>query len=251
LKKGVSDFNKMRSLFLISSLVCLNFSVAAQLKTNMGEGKLGSYKVNWDDQFIIVDKNGANFHSYYEGVDGHPFFSENFKSSTITLASGEVFKNVIARLDLYKQMLQIRLNGDTVKSILPGNVTEVIFYDTINSKPYSYKFQSGYPSIDNLSKNSFYQVLCEGNVELLKSNIKKINEQKNEMSGELRSQFDVYEDYYLYVKYEMKRLKKDKEFLLSMLSDKRKELEAYANDQKINFKSIDAIGKFIAYYNSL
>jgi len=234
----------MRSLFFICSLVCLNFSGAAQ-------GKLGSDKVSWDDQFVIIDKNGANFHSYYEGIEGHPFFNENFKSSTITLASGEVFKNVMARLDLYKQMLQIKLNGDTVKSILPGNITEVIFYDTINSKPFSYKFQSGYPAIDNLGKNDFYLVLSEGNVELLKSTIKKINKQKNEMSGELSSQFDAYEDYYLYMKQEMKRLKKDKEFLLNMLSDKRKELEAYINVQKINFKSIDAIGKFIAYYNSL
>src|SRR6185503_2912704 len=140
----------MRSLFLISSLLCLEFSVTAQLKTNMGEGRLGADKISWDDQIIIVDKNGANFHSYYEGVEGHPFFIENFKFSTITLVSGAVFKNVAARLDLYKQMLEVRLNGDTVKSILPGTITEVVFYDTIDSKPYSYKFQSGYPAIDNL-----------------------------------------------------------------------------------------------------
>ena len=39
------------------------------------------------------------------------------------------------------------------------------------------------------------------------------------MSGEVSSQFDTYEDYYLYIKYEMKRVKKDKEYALNLLAD--------------------------------
>jgi len=70
------------------------------------------------------------------------------------------------------------------------------------------------------------------------------------MSGEISSQFDTYEDYYLYVKYEMKRIKKDKEYLLNLLADKRKELESYIEVQKINFRSIESIKKLIDYYNS-
>jgi len=217
----------------------------------MGEGKLGANKINWDDQFIIVDKNGGSFHSYYEGIEGHPFFIENFKASTIKLASGEVFNNIQARLDLYKQTIQLKLNGDTAKTVLPGNISEIIFYDTIQSVPYSYTFQTGYPEIDKLNKNNFYQVLSQGKIALLRSSVKRINKLKNEMTGELSSQFDIYEDHYLYVKYEMKRLKKDKEFILGLLTDKRKELEAYITSQKINFKSIESIKKLIEYYNSI
>lgn len=156
-----------------------------------------------------------------------------------------------ARLDLYKQMIQIRLNGDTVKMVLPGNIAEIIFYDTVQSLPCEYKFQTGYPEIDNLNRNNFYQVLSDGKVTLLRSSIKKINNIKNEMSGELSSQFDIYEDHYLYVKYEMKRVKKDKEYLLNLLADKRKELETYLEVKKLNLKSMDSIKKLIDYYNSL
>ena len=77
------------------------------------------------------------------------------------------------------------------------------------------------------------------------------NKNQNEMSGEMSSQFDIYEDHYLYVKYEMKRVKKDKEYLLNLLADKKKELETYFTSQKLNFKSIDSIKKIIDYYNSL
>ena len=216
----------------------------------MGEGSLDAGKVNWDSQFTIVDKNGGSFHSYHDGVEGHPFFMEGFKSSMIKLTSGEEF-SISARLDLYKQMVQIKLNGDTAKYILPGNISEIVFYDTIQGKPVSYKFQAGYSAVDNLTKNTFYQILSNGKAELLKSSVKKINKLKNDMTGEMSSQFDNYEDHYLYVKYEMKRLKKDKDFILDLLSDKRKELETYITDQKINFKSIESIKKLIDYYNSL
>lgn len=241
----------MRAFFLFWILLCLNFYAGAQLKVNMGEGNLSGGKVSWNDQFIIVDKNGGSFRSYYEGTEGNPFFIENFKSSSIKLVSGEEFKNVTARLDLYKQIIQIKLNGDTVKSVLPGNLTEVIFYDTVQLKPYSYKFQTGYPEVDNLTRNNFYQVLSEGKITMLKSTVKKINKLKNEMTGELSSQFDSYESYYIYVKYEMKRIKKDKTYILDLLSDKMQKIETYAVNQKINFKSIESIKELIDYYNSL
>lgn len=217
----------------------------------LSQSKPGADRVNWDDQFIIVDKNGGSFHSYYDGIEGNPFFIENFRSSTIKLASGLEFTNVMARLDLYKQTIQVKLTEDTVKMILPGNISEIIFYDTVQSLPYKHKFQTGYPEIDNLNRNNFYQVLSDGTVTLLKSSIKKINKTKNEMSGEVSSQFDIYEDHYLYVKYEMKRVKKDKEYLLKLLADKKKELEVYIANKKLNFKSMDSIIKLIDYYNSL
>jgi hypothetical protein len=241
----------MRFLFLLFGLVYLNLSALSQLKANGGTGKLGVDPVSWDDQFIIVDKNGGSFHSYYDGIEGNPFFIESFRPTTIKLVSGLEFKNVTARLDLYKQMIQVKLNGDTLKMILPGSIAEVIFYDTVQSLPCVYKFQTGYPEIDNLNRNNFYQVLLDGTVTLLRSSIKKINKIKNEMSGEVSSQFDTYEDHYFYVKYEMKRIKKDKEYILNLLSDKRKELETYITAQKINFKSIDSIKKLIDHYNSL
>jgi hypothetical protein len=234
----------MRSFFLFCGFVYLNLSALSQ-------GKLGPDRVSWDDQFIIVDKNGGSFHSYYDGIEGNPFFIENFRSSTIKLASGLEFNNVIARLDLYKQIIQIKQNGDTVKTVLPGNISEIIFYDTVQSLPCEYKFQTGYPEINNLNRNNFYQVLSDGKVTLLKSSIKKINKTKNEMSGEISSQFDMYEDHYLYVKYEMKRVKKDKEYLLNLLAGNRKELETYITVQKLNLKSMDSIKKLIDYYNSL
>lgn len=77
----------MRSFILFFVLLYLNLSALSQVRTNTGEGRLGGDRINWDDQFIIVDKNGGSFHSYYDGIEGNPFFIENFRSSTIKLVS--------------------------------------------------------------------------------------------------------------------------------------------------------------------
>src|SRR5689334_12831229 len=102
----------MKKIYLLIFFFNAFASLKSQLKVNMGEGTLGAGKVNWVNQFIILDKNGGMFHSYYEGVDGHPYFQESFKWATVKLSSGETFNNVSARLDIYKQMVQIKLNGD-------------------------------------------------------------------------------------------------------------------------------------------
>ena len=232
-------------LFLLSCTISC-FYLSAQVKS-----KLPTAAVSWDDQFVIVDKNGGAFHSYYEGIDGHPYFIEKFMDATIGVSTGVVFNGVKARIDLYKQEIHFRLPSDSERIALPGLITEIILYDTVKSGIQSYKFQSGYPEVDNLKRDTYFQVLSDGKITMLKSSIKKINKSKNEMSGEVSSQFDTYEDYYLYAKYEMKRIKKDKEYLLNLLADKRNEMEAYAKDQKLNFKSIDSIKKLVDYYNSL
>jgi hypothetical protein len=239
----------MKTLLFV--LICISscFFSSAQGRSKRFSGS--GQAVSWDDQVVIVDKNGGSFHSYYEGVDGHPFFIEKFTDATIGLRTGAVFNGVKARIDLCKQEIHFRLPSDSERIALPGLITEIILYDTVKSAIQSYKFQSGYPEVDNLKRDTYYEVLSDGKITLLKSSIKKINKSKNEMSGEVSSQFDTYEDHYLYVKYEMKRIKKDKEYLLDLLADKRKEMETYAKDQKLNFKSIDSIKKLVDYYNTL
>src|SRR5258705_5774297 len=226
-------------IFLLILIYTLPFIYASSQVRPKFSARAGD-PVNWDDQFVIVDKNGGAFHSYYEGVDGHPYFIEKFMDATIGVSTGAVYNGVKARIDLCKQEIHFKLPSDSERIAFPGLINEITFYDTTGSGIHSYTFQSGYPEVDDLKRNTYYQVLSDGKVVMLKSSIKKINKTKNEMSGEESSQFDTYEDHYLYVKYEMKRVKKDKEYLLNLLADKRKEMEAYAKDQKLNFKSIDS-----------
>ena len=86
---------------------------------------------------------------------------------------------------------------------------------------------------------------------LLKSIIKRIEEHGNELSGEKSKDFVERENDYVFIGTEIKRIKKDKEFFMSIMSDKASAIEQYLSNSKINFKNEDHLLKLIEYYNSL
>jgi hypothetical protein len=114
-----------------------------------------------------------------------------------------------------------------------------------------YKFQTGFQLIDKQDQRNFYQVLAEGKCGLVKSITKSISERKNELSGEVAKEFETTENLYLFVKGELKRLKKDRDFVMAELADKQLPVNRFVLDNKINFKNLDQIVKLLNYYNSL
>ncbi len=80
---------------------------------------------------------------------------------------------------------------------------------------------------------------------------KKIQQNKNDFSGEVSKEFVLYDYYYVYVNGEMKTMKSDKDFFTEMMNDKRDLTEEYIKLNKISFKNVAHIAKLIAYYNSL
>ena len=89
------------------------------------------------------------------------------------LSTGKVYNGVKARIDLYKQEIHFKLPSGSERVALPGLITEIIFYDTVESGVGLYKFQSGYPEIENLKRENYRQILSDGRVTMLKSTVKK------------------------------------------------------------------------------
>ena len=71
------------------------------------------------------------------------------------------------------------------------------------------------------------------------------------MSGERSKEFIVREDLYLIVKGEMRRIKKEKDFILGLLVDQGPLLSKYVNEKKPNFRNESDLVQLISYYNTL
>jgi hypothetical protein len=112
-------------------------------------------------------------------------------------------------------------------------------------------FRSGFPAIDEQTINSFYQVLTEGNITMLEFFRKKILQRKNDVSGEITKEFETYEEYYVFSDNQMLKLKKDKDFILSLTKTKEKEVQSYLATNKVNFKKWNDVQSLFSYYNSL
>ncbi|MCW3087358.1 MAG: hypothetical protein JWQ78_744 [Sediminibacterium sp.] len=207
----------------------------------------------WANQIFVTDVNGRPFENKYEDVSGSPYFSDTYKYANIKLAQGQgrTFVNVRTRIDLAAQETYFVSSNGVEAVIEAGMVKEITYADTTADGIMLYKFQTGFPAVDMKTANHFYQVLAEGRCSFLKSIVKKVTERKNELSGEKIKDFETYENYYLFRNGEMKRLKKDKDFLLAELADKQAQVAQYMQANKLSVKNSDHLVKLFEYYNTL
>ncbi|MES2372239.1 MAG: hypothetical protein V4557_06645 [Bacteroidota bacterium] len=210
-----------------------------------------NFKTNWSDRVSVTDVNGRPITNKYPDVNGTPFFDENYKYAIITLLRGRVISKVKARIDLVSNEVHF-ISANGVEAFLErGTVKEVSYDDTTEAGIIHHTFKTGFPLVDKQTPDNFYLVLAEGPCGMLKSISKKVTTRKNDISNESIKEFETYEDYYFYVKGAMKRWKKDKEFVLAEMADKKAEVDQFVSANKINFRNVESVVKLVNYYNSL
>lgn len=233
----------LRFATILIALIFFNY-VRAQNNGVVVDGK-------WSNQIFITDVNGRPFENKYLDVIGTPFFNADYKVAEIKLKQGRTFVKIKTKIDLVAQETYFITTNGIETYLEVGMVKEIKYFDTIKNNIVSFKFQTGFPPIDLNTENNFYQVLSEGRCSFLKSTSKKILEKKNELSGEVIREFETYESYYLFINGEMKKFKKDKDFIRSQLLDKLQQVDLFLNTNKIDLKNREHLVLLFNYYNSL
>jgi hypothetical protein len=237
----------MRNVWIV-----LLLNIAA---VNAVSGQLNGVSLNgtkWPSQVFMSDVNGKPFDNRLSDISGSPYLTDKYKVSDITLRQGRKFVRIQAKINLVSQEV-IFISANGVEGYMePGMVRDIAFADTASDGNIAaYLFRSGYPAVDKQTDVHFYQVLEEGNCSLLRSLTKKVNERKNELSGEVSKEFETTENLYLFMKGAMKRIKKDRNFFLTELQDKQKPISVFADTEKLNFRNTEHLIRLVKYYNSL
>lgn len=193
----------------------------------------------WDSQVFV------------RGSKGTPFFNETYKYATVRMKQGRKLENTRVKLDLVTQELIVEVANGIETNLSAGMISELSYADTTASGIIFYTFKTGFPAVDKQNGKNFYLVLSEGRCSLVKAVVKKTIERRNELSGEVVKEFESTEQTYLFTKGEMKILKKDKDFILSVLADKKTELNQYLSEHVTNFRNQEHIIRLLNYYNSL
>ncbi len=205
----------------------------------------------WADQVSITDINGRPFANRYNDIAGTPYFNAEYKTANIKLNQGRTFVNVRTRIDMVSQEAHFLSSNGIEGYIEAGMAKDISYADTTPGGIMFYKFQSGFPPVDRQNQNNFYQLLAEGKCSFVKSISKSISERKNELSGEIIKEFETSENYYLFIKGEMKRWKRNKESILDELTDKQVQVNQFVLLNKTNFKNPEQVSKLLNYYNTL
>ena len=232
-----------RHLLLFMVFAAFHFSAYSQQQE--------AFQMDLSHNVRVFDASGKIFENPNADVAGSPFFITEWKYGYVTLNNDKMYSKRLLRLNFQSQQIHY-LDEKNIEMTLPaGSVKEIVIADSSRLPVMQYRFQSGFPSIDNQNEKSFYLFLSKGKISLLESFRKNIIVDKNELTGEVNKEFRTYEDYYFFTGAAILRIKKDKTSIIEILNDKRDQVRDYINTNKLNLKSTSDIQKIVDYYNSL
>ena len=187
-----------------------------------------------------------------DGIQGSALLTDNWLNGTVYFVNGKI-ANAILNYNIY---------GDELLFKSPRDSSVQAFVDPV--KGFSIKgialdesdqtdmnFSSGFPAVDDQTPKTFYQVVGDGKVKLLRYYKKKVLESTGFASQVTTKTFTLANSYYIFVNNQMTKIRPSQKTILAAMSDKGDKMQEYIKTNKVNFKSDAALAKLFSYYNSL
>jgi hypothetical protein len=184
-------------------------------------------------------------------VEGSAYLYDDWMPGSVKLANG-VTNNapMLLRYDVVDDQLFFKDKaGETMAFVVPVKDFTIEAFE--NDVTVIRHFRSGYNNIEGNTPSSFFEVLSDGKIQLIKKINKVVFETQNIGSASKTRSFLDKTKYYLVNNGKALQVKNDKKSLLAALGDKQAQMEDYIKTNKINFKSDTQLGKLVDYYNSL
>jgi len=204
-------------------------------------------------QYIHDYQGKAYVEQSYTDVQGEPYLLSNWVDGEVELAGN---KPISAKLkyDLVKDELLFQNPKDSSAMVFVNTVKGFSLgpfkIDESNLSPLI--FSSGYPAVEDQTPASFYQVIADGKVKLLKRYQKRIRTDQAFNSATVTKTFEMTGPfYYTVTDNKITRLKPAQKTVAAVLADKTDQVQTFIKTNKIDFKSDRDLAKLFTYYNSL
>jgi len=229
-------------VFILSGLVITNASAQTQAPDSLLFSKAATQTIDYFNKTISFQSeiyNGAQYELYPPANRGTFYFlDKNYCIPALIRYDGTWYKNIPVLYDIYHDaMVSISDNGLYI--LRPGKVSDVYLLD----HHFIYLDTEGPGSLTL----GFYDLVYKGKSQVLVKQTKLIDETK---TTEI-----VYEDRSdIYVKKDNKYFPvSSKGSLMDIFKDKKKELNQYLKDNKINYykDKEGAIAKLAGYYDQI
>jgi hypothetical protein len=206
---------------------------------------------SWITQIYVGDVDGMRAGSGYKDISGSPFFNEDYKFGSITLKSGHKFSNVEFRIDIASHLINFVATEKEQLHLPAKFVKSVSYIDSSALNNPLYVFITGMPAIDGHKPDDFFQVLSDGKLVLLKSINKRIDVQTNPLNGRTSREFIFETSYYVYNGSKIVKLKKDKDFILTLMEDKKTVMTSFLHEIQVSLKDEVSLKTIFDRYNHL
>lgn len=203
-------------------------------------------------QFAVVDNMGQPILSKpYTDVQGSAYLYDNWMKGSVTNGKNVTYEGVYLKYDQVADELTFKSESGEAK-IFTQPITEfTINVGTDDAVLATRVFRKGFVPVDGASPNTFYEVLADGQTQLLKRTSKSIFEELPYGSSTKVKKFQAELHYYLSKDAKLTKIRNDKKALLKALSNKETELETYIKNNKLDLKKDADLAKVVDYYNSI
>ena len=212
--------------------------------------------------FTSIEVNAQYIHDYqgkayveqsYTDVQGDPYLISSWADGTVKFVGNKSI-NAKLKYDLMKDELLFQNPKDSSAMVfvnaVEGFSLRLFKIDESNLSPLL--FSNGYPAVDDQTQASFYQVIADGKVKLLKRYHKHIRTDQAFNSATITKTFEMIGPfYYTVTDNKITRLKLTQKAITTALNDKTDQVQAFVKNNKIDFKSDRDLAKLFTYYNSL
>jgi hypothetical protein len=218
----------MKTAFAIVIMSCAAVNAWAQAGNSRG-----------DMDIIFNDLNKKySYDKRYSTVEGTPYLFNDWTAGSLKMPDGRMLTNVQMNIDLVTQNLIVQ-NSQKVAMVVSHDQ-----FSTLNFNN-AMVFKLGFPTIDNQTPASLYQVLIEDKVSLLKYSQKSIV-QLDEFDR--KKKFMLYEDYYFLYDNAMNGVKS--KTLSKVFPGMKDEIVAYIKTEGLKMKDEGDVKKLIQFVNS-
>ncbi|MBO9732777.1 MAG: hypothetical protein J7623_29310 [Chitinophaga sp.] len=224
----------MKSWFLIACLLTVTFThVYAQ------------------NGAALLSKGGDGhpvFEKSYIDVQGSPYLQDDWAIGNVDLVNGKAYKGVALKYDQVKDQVLFKNDKDEMNVF-----TQPVKSFTINNRKdnSTLLYRNGFTPLKNATEASYYQVLADGQTQLLTRIVKKIRDDKAYNSATTVRTIDSYQCYFIAKGNTPVLIKKSDSAVLEALGSNIPALKEYIRKERLNVKNDADLAKLIAYYNTL
>lgn len=181
----------------------------------------------------------------YTDMVGNPYLYDFWVKGKVTLKNGKSYSNDSLKYDLIDDKLVFKNDDGTLMHF----AEPVKSFDLLSKDLTVLHFANGLPVSSGMNPESYFQIIYEGKISLLKRTGKFITESKQYNSASTTNSFNTTYSYYSLQNGVLTKISLNKKTIIALFELEEQQLNDYLKQEKIDFKKDADLNKLFTYFN--
>lgn len=182
-----------------------------------------------------------------QSVEGSAYLYDDWRGGIVNTAADKSYRNINIRYNLLEDEVYFEA-GEGAPSVFAQPVKEFVIPNKAGG---THLFRNGFNIIGKYDRNTFFEVLAEGKLILLKKITKRMTDSREYGSAVTNYQWVDVVEYFIYQDEVMVKVKKGSKAFFETLLPNQPAVSLFISEQKTSLKSEAEIIGVINYINTL